>query len=55
MAELSGFCVFSQKRQNGSVLNFFSEFKFKRKHLFISACIEEHCTGPFDQTPVGSL
>jgi len=37
-------CVFlhSEKWQDLSVPNFFSEFR--RKHLFITTCIEKHCT-----------
>jgi len=35
---------FSRKRQDGSVRNFFSWLW--RKHLFITTCIEKHCTSP---------
>jgi len=37
------FCVFlDRKRQDGSAPNFFSGFR--RKLLFITTCIERHCT-----------
>jgi len=32
---------FSRKRQDESVPKFFSGFR--RKHLFITTCIEKHC------------
>jgi len=35
---------FSRKRQDGSVLNFSSGLR--RKHLFITTCIEKQCTRP---------
>jgi len=35
---------FSRKRQDGFAPDFFSEFK--RKHLFITTCIEKQCTRP---------
>jgi len=34
---------FSQKGQDGSVPKLFSGFR--RKYLFITTCIEKHCTG----------
>jgi len=36
---------FSRKRQDGFAPNFF--LGFRRKHLFITTCIEKHCTRPF--------
>jgi len=33
---------FSQKRQDESAPNFFSGFR--KKHLFITTCIEKQCT-----------
>jgi len=38
------FLRFSQKRHDGSAPNYFSGFK--RKHLFITTCIEKQCTRP---------
>jgi len=38
------FLSFSQKRQDKSAPIFFSGFR--RKHLFVTTCIEKHCTGP---------
>jgi len=40
------FLRFSRKRQQGSASasNFFKGFR--RKHLFITTCIEKHCTRP---------
>jgi len=34
----------SQNRQDESVPNFFSGFR--RKQMFITVCIEKHCTRP---------
>jgi len=34
---------FSRKRQHGSAPNFLS---FRRNHLYITTCIEKHCTRP---------
>jgi len=36
------FLRFSRKQQDGSAPDFFSGFR--RKHLFITTCIEKHCT-----------
>jgi len=41
--EIKVFFRFSRKRQDGSAPSF---LKFKRKHLFITTCIEKHCTWP---------
>jgi len=38
---------FSRKQQDESAPNFFS--RFRRKHLFITTCIEKHCTRPLTQ------
>jgi len=40
------FLRFSRKRQDGSASKFFSGFR--RKHLFITACNEKHCTQPLE-------
>jgi len=42
-SELSGFCIFS-KTTTRICATFFSGFR--RKHLFITFCIEKHCTRP---------
>jgi len=39
-------CVF-RKLQDESAPNFYSGFR--RKHLFITTCIEKHCTQPLNR------
>jgi len=41
VSELSGFIVFLETNKTDLCENLFSEFR--RKHLFITTCIEKYC------------
>jgi len=43
--KVCAFCVFLENDKT-NIFQFFSGFK--RKHLFITTCIEKHCTRPFN-------